>query len=420
MDCSLPEGLHPPPDPRGGRHRSGVLELFAGTGAVASGFEATGRFETLLLTDVDPCAADTFRINHPTGPAYLCREISDTPTEQLREAANNRFVFGVLGCPPCQGFSSAGHRDSLDRRNRLLVPYFRVVNDLEPLFFVMENVPSVLDDALFIELARRLGSRYRIWSGVLNAALFGAPQIRQRAVVVGYLRDLNIRPSPPRPTHFGRREIFSYSEGRLVSPLAPTALRMLGPHGGPDDCNDLLHSPDDLLEAGLGELLDLVTIEDAIGDLPPASEHDGPVAYAFAPSPYAASLRADAASNHRRWRHGADMIARIAVVAEGDIAECSAGGTRYFRHAYGRLHRRALSPTITTNFHNPGSGRFAHYHEVRSLTVREAARIQGVKDAFVFHGPKTAQKRLVGNAFPVPLAKAIARHISAELGANLC
>jgi DNA (cytosine-5)-methyltransferase 1 len=398
--------------------RSGIVELFAGTGSVARGFERTGRFETLLLTDVDPCAAETFQINHPGGVRYLCSEITDTPTEQLMEEAGDRFISGVLGCPPCQGFSSAGRRNRHDWRNGLLSELFRVIADLEPLFFVLENVPRVLDDELFIARLKEAGRQYRIWGGVLNTALYGTPQTRQRAVVLGYHRDLGIMPSPPRPTHFGQREIFVYAEGSLVSPMAQPALRLLGIHSRANGTQRLPYMAEDLVRAGFGHLPDLVTIEEAIGDLAPALAHDGPAAYAGAPSGYATSLRADAAYNHKR-RHGADMIARMAEVAEGGMAACNAGGTRYFRLAYGRLHRRGLLPTVTTNFHNPGAGRFWHHEQARTLTVREAARLQGMSDGFQFHGPLAAQQRLVGNAFPVPLADAIARHIVAELGGNL-
>jgi len=106
----------------------------------------------------------------------------------------------------------------------------------------------------------------------------------------------------------------------------------------------------------------------------------------------------------------------LALVAPG---QCPHGlgsrgrNTSYFSQAYGRLHRNGLARTITKNFHNPGSGRFTHYAAPRTLTIREALRVQGFPDTFRFTDDTTASaaERLVGNAFPRPLARALARHI---------
>jgi DNA (cytosine-5)-methyltransferase 1 len=110
------------------------------------------------------------------------------------------------------------------------------------------------------------------------------------------------------------------------------------------------------------------------------------------------------------------------TIADGGLLDAEWGRKRdrpYYSQAYTRLHRRGLARTITTNFHNPGSGRFLHYEALRTLTVREAARLQGIEDAFTFVGLQSDQERLVGNAFPMPLAEAIARHIAKELGPAL-
>jgi DNA (cytosine-5)-methyltransferase 1 len=92
---------------------------------------------------------------------------------------------------------------------------------------------------------------------------------------------------------------------------------------------------------------------------------------------------------------------------------------RYYSQAYARLHRRGLARTVTTSFHNAGCGRFTHYAEHRTLTVREAARLQGIPDSFQLHGTAAERERLVGNAFPQLWAQAIARHIAAELTPRL-
>ena len=121
-------------------------------------------------------------------------------------------------------------------------------------------------------------------------------------------------------------------------------------------------------------------------------------------------------ANHEPWDHGKDLVERLRQVREGCRPPIEAtNGRRYYSQAYTRLHRKGLARTITTNFHNPGSGRFLHYQLPRTLTVREAARLQGFGDDFVFIGHPGRQERLVGNAFPPLWAESIASHITTEL-----
>ena len=90
---------------------------------------------------------------------------------------------------------------------------------------------------------------------------------------------------------------------------------------------------------------------------------------------------------------------------------------RYFSQAYARLHQTGLARAVTTNFHNPGSGRFTHYGAPRALTLREALRLQSFPDAFILPEMHMSDaERLVGNAFPLRLAEVLGRHISRLLG----
>src|SRR5437899_5282368 len=92
------------------KKKLGVIELFAGIGCVAQGFERTGRFETILLSDVDQDARDAYVENFPEahGARYLRRDVESVYPKLIRDVAAGRQIVGILGCPPCQGFSSAG------------------------------------------------------------------------------------------------------------------------------------------------------------------------------------------------------------------------------------------------------------------------------------------------------------------------
>lgn len=399
--------------------RLGIVELFAGVGCVARGFERTEAFETILLTDNDADAYETYVHNYPAGARYLKRNVQYLRPGEILDVSAGRPIVGLLGCPPCQGFSSAGRRDPNDRRNILLRHYFRLVKSLEPKFLVMENVPRVFEYDLFKELLREVGKKYQLWKGVLNSALFGVPQTRQRAIVIGYHRDLGVKPTSPVPTHLGRRRVFEYATQQFLLPTTAQGVRLLGLYPEVGKAEVFWTSTLRGLAEAHGERLEnLIVVQDAIGDLPEAGDEDAPVRYCSGPAPYAAALRDSEVHNHRRWRHRADMLQRLLAVPEGGGLLDKYRRTRsrpYFSQAYTRLHRRGLARTITTNFHNPGSGRFLHYEALRTLTVREAARLQGIEDGFVFIKFRSVQERLVGNAFPVPLAEALARHIASQL-----
>ena len=109
------------------------------------------------------------------------------------------------------------------------------------------------------------------------------------------------------------------------------------------------------------------------------------------------------------------MLKKMSLIPEGgrnqelaDEHRLRSSEGEYFSQAYARLHRHGIAQTITTYFHNPGSGRFTHYRDLRALTVREAARIQSFDDAFILTGKLEQQMRHIGNAVPVLMAKAIA------------
>jgi len=223
-----------------------------------------------------------------------------------------------------------------------------------------------------------------------------------------------VRPTPPPPTHGGSRLIWDYRTERLVKPTPERLDALLGTAprlGAPDHEQYSMRSH---YRGGLGGLPAFVTVGEAIRDLEPD--------FAGTRSFYARQLATPRARprNHHAWGHGPDLVERMTLVGEGCRPPAAAtNNRRYYSQAYARLHRRGLARTITTNFHNPGCGRFLHYRLHRSLTVREAARLQGFRDDFVFIDHPGWQERIVGNAFPPLWAEVIAQHVSGQLHAVL-
>lgn len=388
-----------------------VAEVFAGVGSVARSFACAGGFQIAYLTDIDPVARATYLANAGQETRYDLRDIRAVTGPMIRDAADGRPVAGLLGCPPCQGWSAAGQRDTADPRNALLRDFYRLVNSVSPLFFVMENVPSVADQAELAAAIGRLRGRYRVWRGVLNSASYGLPQSRQRVLVIGYRKDTGVTPTCPPPTHGGSREIWDYRAERFAVPSADTLDAILGaaPRLGAPRAEH--YSMRGYYTAGIEALEPFVTVGEAIGDLEEPGGSGRRSAYSRALGAGAGDV-----ANHQPWAHGRALIERMRQVPEGRRPPIGAtNGRRYFSQAYTRLHRAGLARTITTNFHNPGSGRFLHYRLNRTLTVREAARLQGFADDFIFTGKPGWQERLVGNAFPPLWAEAIASHITTEL-----
>jgi len=285
----------------GEARKLGVAEVFAGIGCVATGFQQSGAFDPIVLSDIDRCAQANFLANDRTGAKYIRRDISDLGPSHLLNAADGRQIVGLLGCPPCQGFSSAGPRNPRDRRNRLLRHYFRLASALEPPFLVMENVPRVLEYSLFRDLLAEVNERYRIWKGVLNAALYGVPQTRQRAIVIAYRRDLGIEPSAPPPTHLGSGRVFEYTTRRFFAPSSPNGKRLLGLYPDVLRIEGRGADNDRAIARRLTGLPNVITIEDAIGDLPPPELRNVPLQYAHDGSRYSRSLH-----DGRVWNHLSD------------------------------------------------------------------------------------------------------------------
>jgi DNA (cytosine-5)-methyltransferase 1 len=369
-----------------------VVDLFAGIGGFAEGFLRANQgpskfqFELRLLVDFDPTASFTFKKNYPRIPFWTA-DLSKIESGELLKLLGMRRgeLDFLIGGPPCQGFSPSGKRWLDDNRNRLLSRFIELAHDLEPKCVMIENVPTALSAfaQIFDEQIHEAFRGYAVRHAVLNASSFGVPQIRRRAFIVALRQDLAI-------SEFGF------------------------PRGG-HDAIDIGRDSHTDAKANCR----FVSVEDAIGDLPELTAGEGFDGCAYTrdcSTDYQRARRENSIAlfNHVARTHSHEFLKKISAIRPGEGNAQLPDGERfsdnYFSQAYARLHPRGIGFTITAHFRNPGSGRFTHYRDNRSITVREAARLQSFDDRFILYGYDRDQERHVGNAVPPMLSSALASH----------
>ena len=352
-----------------------VVELYAGTARSVQPFRSWRRCELALLVDNDEHAKATYLHNFPKAP-YLKRNLARMKPAEVERRAGGRVDI-LLGCPPCQGFSDVGSRDPSDPRNAHLARFALFIEQMEPLAVLMENVPLAVDTSRFAAFTSRLErAGYRWTAGVVNAALRGSSQCRQRLVLAAFHERTKVEPKLSKPSHGGEERYFSYRHRRMCT-IDDDRCGMLGESPGTQRMAKELP----FRETQLGSRR-IPTVGDILDSLPRLGTAE------------ARRL------SHVPWDHSAKHLKKMDAVPEGGRWK---GGCDHFAQAYGRLHRRGLARTITTYFNNAGSGRFWHPTSNRALTVREAARIQGFPDSFLFL-PKARASRLIGNALDSAIA----------------
>lgn len=352
--------------------RNKVIDLFAGVGGMSLGFEMVG-FNVVLANEYDKEIAEAYIKNHPN-TKMIAKDITSLSLEEVFSEYRGKIDV-IIGGPPCQGFSQKGQRKTIhDERNFLFKYYVKVVELVQPRYFVMENVPNLLtaEKGYFKkeieEMFKKLG--YVLNSDVLNAADYGVPQNRRRAVIIGKKAD---------------------------------------------DDNEKVALPQ--------KVNDKVTIWDAISDLAYLESGEGKAEQKYklkAQSIYQKDMRKNSNSlfNHQATKHSKLALERLQllppemgkeVLPQEHLTKSIYSGT------WSRMVKNDISVTITTRFDTPSSGRFTHPYLNRAITVREAARIQSFPDGFIFTGTKSAQMKQVGNAVPPLLAKAIAEAIKKDM-----
>lgn len=369
----------PPPVPKYIRSTLNVVELYAGTARSVEPFRDWKRASIALLVDNASYARDTFLVNFPTA-TYVHADVRRLSAQRITSFINGDTDV-LLGCPPCQGFSDTGTRDPADSRNSHLLRFAALASALRPRAIAMENVPRAAGSREFRRFTRSLEAvGYRWTAGILNAALRGSGQSRQRLVYIAFRKDVDLAPSIPPAPYGGDRLYFHYSSESMMS-LASDRVGMLGETPATQHLSALLPFRDQVLG-----VKPIPYVQDILAGLPAVG-----------------TRRADEVA-HRAWPHGPVQLRRMGKVREGGRW---GGGRDHYSHSYGRLHRRGIARTVTTYFGNAGSGRFWHPTENRALTLREAARLQGFPDSFKFSPPFSHAAKLVGNALDKAISSTI-------------
>ena len=348
-----------------------VIDLFAGCGGLSCGFEKAG-YDIISAVEFDQEIAKSYEINHPK-TKMIADDIKNVDNNNVFKK-NDATV--IIGGPPCQGFSMAGARIRKgfidDPRNYLFKHYFNVVKIVRPKIFIIENVKGILtmkNGQVFNEIKKIFedpknfeGKPYKIQYKVMKSKDFGIPQNRERTIIIGSMIDFDLD-----------EEIIKTKE---------------------------------YIKRTDKYFFDNVTVWQAISNLPKPTK-DGKIETKKVENNYQRFLSSNSGKtyNHIMTNHNSTAVRRMEkvginenfTVLDEKIKTVHSG-------SYGRLDPNNVAPTITTRFDTPSGGRFIHPFENRTITPREAARIQSFPDDFEFVGTKSSICKQIGNAVPPKLS----------------
>jgi len=375
-----------------------VVDLFAGPGGLGEGFRQAGFFIAAAV-DSDECAYQTLSLNAKQAGNLVLNE-------DVRKLRMSGKVDVVVGGPPCQGFSNVGiprirhqrlteegKKRVRDPRRALYRHFVRIVGDLQPQFFVMENVPTILSfrggqvKEAIVEQFKAIG--YKAEPFTLNAARYGVPQVRKRAFFIG--NRMGIENPVPKETNMDWEAEPQLKLGEDALPLP-----------------------------------DYVHVADAISDLPPLEPGGGsdemPYPVTDKLTPYQKWAREGSIKlyNHVARNHS-DRDRRVfRALKEGqkmsDLPERVQSLIPYRKDIFSdKIKKQSWSrPSSTILSHMQKDG-LMYVHpdssQARTFTPREAARLQSFPDWYRFCGPMTQQFKQIGNAVPPILARHIAEAI---------
>ncbi len=339
------------------RSKIEAIDLFCGAGGLTHGLARAG-IRVKAGLDIDDACRYPFEANNRA--KFIGRDIREVTGASLAALYSPNAVRLLAGCAPCQPFSTLakGPDKSVRQQWRLLEEFARLVRELSPELITMENVPRVRNHEPYKNFLDELKrQKYEVAAGVLRCAQFGVPQDRRRFVLI-------------------------------ASRLGPVTLPK---------------------ESG-----DIVTVAQAIGHLPhvkagEVSKTDSlHKARSLSPTNM---MRIRASVPGGTWEDWPEELRSACHTREAGAS---------FKSVYARMRWDMPSPTITTQCHNFGTGRFGHPEQDRALTLREAAVLQSFPDTYQFAAPKSdisfqTVGRLIGNAVPPKLAEAVGKYLAAHV-----
>lgn len=330
-----------------------AIDLFCGVGGLTHGLSRAG-VNVKAGIDLDHDCAFAFKANNRA--KFIEADVAQVTGQSLREVFGKRGYKMLAGCAPCQPFSkySQGWKDQKDDRWNLLAQFGRLVRETVPDFVTMENVPGILKEDVFQKFCRLLREQgfAHVWHEVVNCADYEVPQSRHRLVLLAS----------------------RHGQIKLMDPPTTGSRQM--------------------------------TVRDAIGKLPP--------------------IRAGEIHHHDKLHQACEIsdlnMQRIKASRPGGtwrdwpahlVADCHKKDSgSHYGSVYGRMSFDEPAPTMTTQFYGFGNGRFGHPKQNRGLSLREGAILQSFPKNYKFCAPdaRISRKtvgRLIGNAVPVNLGKAI-------------
>ncbi|MFG0414633.1 DNA cytosine methyltransferase [Pseudomonas sp. zjy_8] len=362
-----------------------ILDLFCGCGGFSLGAELAG-FHSVAAIDIDPTLQSAYKRNFP-GTKAIEGNVSEILISDWRQLIGPIRPTGIIGGPPCQGFSRIGKRQKDDPRNNLVHHFYRHVKELQPKFFVMENVQGLMDEENIETLMsgiEQVSDKYTIIGPfVINAADYGAATNRVRVIVIGY----------------DRSEVDKLDINQFLVKTSPTSIK--------DAISDLPSTIPDLkgpTTFGWAKYPRRKNISDyakGMRELPPAGlGNEEAIAY----------LKKGFVSGLLETKHAPYVIERYKNTLAGKVDPTS--------KSY-KLQWEGISPTLRAGT-GSDKGSFQavrplHPAEGRVITVREAARIQGFPDWFTFHPTKWHSFRMIGNSVSPIVSRAILSEIKKSL-----
>jgi len=339
-----------------------AISLFSGCGGFSFGFSAAG-FDIKGFVELDPKLREIYKLNFNN-----CLEIGgdiqsikDVTIKKIKEEFGE--IDAIIGGPPCQGFSLSGKRDKNDPRNKLFLHYISFLKIIKPKFAVLENVRLLSsmkgsDNKLVIDQIYEQfhKSGYKVKSFEVNAKNYGVPQHRERIFFIAIRSDLNIEPQFPEQLFSNDIDMFNLQK----------KYRTFG-----DACSDL-----DFLESGQESQSDFY---------------------------------------HKAVNHPQHVIDWLWNVKEGMSAHENSDPNNRPPSGYNTTYKRQIwndvASTVQTTFGMISGCRNVHPISTRSLTIREASRIQSFPDAYKFCGSLGTIRTGIGNAVPPLLAYEIANYL---------